>query len=77
MKTIQCAKFVIIPDDPEIGFYGYKIDTKTGEGYSYYDDDGAELSSLQETVDIHIELFKEIWNVDKKLWRECNKKEIS
>ncbi|NPA41579.1 MAG: hypothetical protein GXO18_04820 [Aquificae bacterium] len=74
---ILCAKkgrflFVIIPDDPEIGFYGYKIDTKTGKGYSYCDD-GFEWSSLQESADIHIELFKEVWNVDEKLWRECNK----
>ncbi|GEM_PF-2426627 len=79
-RKLLCAKkgrflFVIIPNDPEIGFFGYKIDTKTGKGYTYYDD-GAEWSSLQESVDIHIELFKEVWNVDEKLWRECREKEL-
>ena len=79
-EKILCARkgrflFVIIPNDPEIGVYGYKIDTKTGKGYTYYDD-GAEWSSLQDSVDIHIELFKEIWNVDENLWKECSEEEI-
>jgi hypothetical protein len=79
-RKLLCAKkghflFVIIPDDPEIGFYGYKIDTKTGKGYTYYDD-GAEWSSLQDSVDIHIELFKEVWNVNENLWKACGEEEI-
>jgi hypothetical protein len=79
-RKLLCAKkdnllFVVIPDDPEIGFYGYKINANNGKIYTYYDD-GAEWSSLQDSADIHLELFKEVWDVNENLWKECNEEEI-
>ena len=79
-RKILCAKkgnflFAIIPNGPEIGFYGYKINIKKWKIYTYYDN-GAQWNSLQKLTDIHIELFKDVWNINEKLWKECDEEEI-
>jgi len=35
-----------------------------------------EWSELQEAVEIHKELCREVWGVDETSWRECSEKEL-